>query len=340
MGDMIIPIAIGVVVVLIVVVLILMALTKKKNTKVNPSVSATLNRQPNFDRTDALEEPKVNVMAEQVVVVKENKPVQEPVKRETIGNTPEVRTVVDEAENVLDDIQNIIGDHQVTTPNDNLDEKGRPKRIVENTKIEVDPTKDKEDVILKLKTASNKKTPYKVKPPVVKDTPGEKAEVTINEAMDEPDEPKYDKIPEYVDPKTIKENGVDAEVTEGKALQESKASEIDVFDDTHKEENKPLTNEEGEYVEEVKSTPLHEEYEYDPEDDEIEEQKTETTPEVSDDYSKTEMLDVDEINRELEKQRRIRQITEEEINKYIQEMQDSLIDEAELYIEEMKSKVR
>ena len=368
--NMIIPIAIGVVVFLIVIVLIAMAVSKNKKKKVvsnnnippQPVVKVMPNNVSQKRLQEAPVEQKVvtNAPVKQIntqTVVKQT--VVQPVKHEVVSEQPEVNTVVNEAENVLDDIKNIIGDHQVTTEPEKqesmgLDEKGRPKRIVENTKIDIDLTdeKAKEDVILKLKTPSNKKTPYKVKPPVVKDTPGEKAEVTINEAMDEPDEPKYDKIPDYVDPRTIKENGVDAEVTEGVALEENKASEIDVFDDTHKEEKLPLTNEQGEYVEEVKSTPLHEEYEYDPEDDEIEETKEEvkeevkeetkpqTNYEVDENYSKTEILDVSEIDAAMERRRRIAEITEEEIFKYIAEMQDSLIDEAENYIEEMKSKAR
>ena len=343
MGDMFIPIAIVVVVVLIVIVLIAMAITNKKGKK-EISLGTPVSN-PVIPKTQT---PVNNNQVLKPISPVEQKTVvnQQPV----VTNTrPEVNSVVNEAENVLDDIQNIIGDHQVTTNTINTrDEKGRPKRIVENTKIDIDLTdeKAKEDVILKLKKPSNKKTPYKVKPPVVKDTPGEHAEVTINEAMDEPDEPKYDKIPEYVDPKTIKENGVDAEVTEGVALEEDKKSEIDVFDDTHKEENKPLTNEEGEQVEEIKAIPLHEEYEYDPEDDEVEETKEEvqentptTNYEVDENYSKTEILDVSEINQEMER-RRIAEISDEEIFKYIQEMQDALIEEAESYIEEMKSKVR
>lgn len=343
MGDIVIPIAIVVVVVLIIIVLIAMAITNKKGKKEislgTPVSNPVIPKTPTPVNNNQVLQP--------ITPVEQKEPVvnQQPV----VSNArPEVNTVVNEAENVLEDIQNIIGDHKVTTNvTDNKDEKGRPKRIVENTKIDIDLTdeKAKEDVILKLKKPSNKKTPYKVKPPVVKDTPGEHAEITINEAMNEPDEPKYDKIPEYVDPKTIKENGVDAEVTEGIALEEDKKSEIDVFDDTHKEDNKPLTNEEGEQVEEIKAVPLHEEYEYDPEDDEVEETKEEvqeqptTNYEVDENYSKTEILDVSEINQEMER-RRIAEISDEEIFKYIQEMQDALIDEAENYIEEMKSKVR
>ncbi len=359
--NMIIPIAIGVVVFLIVIVLIVMTVSKNKKKKNNAVNTANIPQRPVVRVAQQPQQPKQVV--EQKVVT--NVPVkqvntkaapQTVVKKETtISSEPAVNTVVNEAETVLDDIQNIIGDHKVTTPevkeeSMGLDEKGRPKRIVENTKIDIDLTdeKAKENVILKLKTPSNKKTPYKVKPPVVKDTPGEHADVTINEAMEEKDEPKYDQIPEYVDPRTIKENGVDAEVTEGIALEENKASEIDVFDDTHKEENLPLTNEEGEIVEEIKATPLEEVYEYDPEDDEIEETKEEvketkpvqTNYEVDENYSKTEILDVSEIDAAMEKRRRIAEVTEEEIFKYIAEMQDSLIDEAESYIEEMKSKVR
>ena len=316
MDNLLVPIIVVVSLVIIITVIILIVKKKNKNNAgVEMLVPVDILEKPLLkDEVPQKKEDVVTPVVQQKVEVPVKQPVQVVVDQSVQVHQATHEPVQQVAKSIQPELQ--------------VNEVEEEPKVTQVTEVVVSD-KPKEDFILVPNIPEMSENEFDIPELKYADSLGENVSVTEAKAVEEVLEPVYDDIPEYIDPHSIIEEGENVKIIEGIAI----ASEV--------QEEKVY--EEKSYELKINMPGIGETYELDQNspfnmkpngNSEINENIV--VPKREDNFNKTEIFDLDKIK--AERKKFIEEISIEELSKYINSINDDVIKEANLYIEEMKSK--
>ena len=323
MNNILIPII--AVVLLIVIVTVIILVVKKKNsnnTGVEMLVPVDILEKPLLkdEVPQKKEEVAAPVVQQKVEVPVQQQVVQAPVQQNVTQPAP----VAPVAQQVVQPVQQVVS-QPVPQVEEVVEEEPKVTQVTEV----VVSDKPKEDFILVPNIPEMSENEFDIPELKYADSLGENVSVTEAKAVEEVLEPVYDDIPEYIDPHSIVEEGENVKVLEGVAIA-SEVQEEKVYEEKADELkiNMPGI---GESYELDQNSPFNMKPNGNSEINE-----NIVVPKREDNFNKTEIFDLDKIK--AERKKFIEEISIEELSKYINSINDDVIKEANLYIEEMKSK--
>ena len=316
MDNLLVPIIVVVSLVIIITVIILIVKKKNKNNAgVEMLVPVDILEKPLLkDEVPQKKEDVVTPVVQQKVEVPVKQPVQVVVDQSVQVHQATQETVQQVAKSIQPELQ--------------VNEVEEEPKVTQVTEVVVSD-KPKEDFILVPNIPEMSENEFLIPELKYADSLGENVSVTEAKAVEEVLEPVYDDIPEYIDPHSIIEEGENVKIIEGIAIA-SEVQEEKVYEEKSDELkiNMPGI---GETYELNQNSPFNMKPNGNSEINE-----NIVVPKREDNFNKTEIFDLDKIK--AERKKFIEEISIEELSKYINSINDDVIKEANLYIEEMKSK--
>lgn len=316
MDNLLVPIIVVVSLVIIITVIILIVKKKNKNNAgVEMLVPVDILEKPLLkDEVPQKKEDVVTPVVQQKVEVPVKQPVQVVVDQSVQVHQATHEPVQQVAKSIQPELQ--------------VNEVEEEPKVTQVTEVVVSD-KPKEDFILVPNIPEMSENEFDIPELKYADSLGENVSVTEAKAVEEVLEPVYDDIPEYIDPHSIIEEGENVKIIEGIAIA-SEVQEEKVYEEKSDELkiNMPGI---GETYELDQNSPFNMKPNGNSEINE-----NIVVPKREDNFNKTEIFDLDKIK--AERKKLIEEISIEELSKYINSINDDVIKEANLYIEEMKSK--
>lgn len=316
MDNLLVPIIVVVSLVIIITVIILIVKKKNKNNAgVEMLVPVDILEKPLLkDEVPQKKEDVVTPVVQQKVEVPVKQPVQVVVDQSVQVHQATHEPVQQVAKSIQPELQ--------------VNEVEEEPKVTQVTEVVVSD-KPKEDFILVPNIPEMSENEFDIPELKYADSLGENVSVTEAKAVEEVLEPVYDDIPEYIDPHSIIEEGENVKIIEGIAIA-SEVQEEKVYEEKSDELkiNMPGI---GETYELDQNSPFNMKPNGNSEINE-----NIVVPKREDNFNKTEIFDLDKIK--AERKKFIEEISIEELSKYINSINDDVIKEANLYIEEMKSK--
>ena len=316
MDNLLVPIIVVVSLVIIITVIILIVKKKNKNNAgVEMLVPVDILEKPLLkDEVPQKKEDVVTPVFQQKVEVPVKQPVQVVVDQSVQVHQATHEPVQQVAKSIQPELQ--------------VNEVEEEPKVTQVTEVVVSD-KPKEDFILVPNIPEMSENEFDIPELKYADSLGENVSVTEAKAVEEVLEPVYDDIPEYIDPHSIIEEGENVKIIEGIAIA-SEVQEEKVYEEKSDELkiNMPGI---GETYELDQNSPFNMKPNGNSEINE-----NIVVPKREDNFNKTEIFDLDKIK--AERKKFIEEISIEELSKYINSINDDVIKEANLYIEEMKSK--
>ena len=316
MDNLLVPIIVVVSLVIIITVIILIVKKKNKNNAgVEMLVPVDILEKPLLkDEVPQKKEDVVTPVVQQKVEVSVKQPVQVVVDQSVQVHQATNEPVQQVAKSIQPELQ--------------VNKVEEEPKVTQVTEVVVSD-KPKEDFILVPNIPEMSENEFLIPELKYADSLGENVSVTEAKAVEEVLEPVYDDIPEYIDPHSIIEEGENVKIIEGIAIA-SEVQEEKVYEEKSDELkiNMPGI---GETYELDQNSPFNMKPNGNTEINE-----NIVVPKREDNFNKTEIFDLDKIK--AERKKFIEEISIEELSKYINSINDDVIKEANLYIEEMKSK--
>lgn len=316
MDNLLVPIIVVVSLVIIITVIILIVKKKNKNNAgVEMLVPVDILEKPLLkDEVPQKKEDVVTPVVQQKVEVPVKQPVQVVVDQSVQVHQATHEPVQQVAKSIQSELQ--------------VNEVEEEPKVTQVTEVVVSD-KPKEDFILVPNIPEMSENEFDIPELKYADSLGENVSVTEAKAVEEVLEPVYDDIPEYIDPHSIIEEGENVKIIEGIAIA-SEVQEEKVYEEKSDELNINMPGI-GETYELDQNSPFNMKPNGNSEINE-----NIVVPKREDNFNKTEIFDLDKIK--AERKKFIEEISIEELSKYINSINDDVIKEANLYIEEMKSK--